>query len=618
MWSRAKLIGSIYVFWLAFFLVARIEFLGYHWTEASALALGSLGRVFAAGLRLDLSAAAYLTLVPVLLIGLTGFRAALEPAKAGVWLWLVLATVAVALLGTADLELTSRWGRRIDAGVLPYLRTPREAWASTGASPRFLLIAILVGTVALGLWAGRRIVLRPLASLGAGRWWMLPATLAFLAPLVVAIRGGVQQWPLTVSSAYHSPVPFANLAAQNAPWGFFDSIYRRVYDRSNPFREVADSVARAILSEARRPVGERRAAPLGVPRPNVLIIVWESASGRAFGSLGGVPGVTPRVDSLARQGILFRRFYSAADRTDKGIAAILSGSPAVPRGSVVMVASKAASLPFLSRDLGGAGYATSFYYGGELEFASLRAYLTNAKFDRVLGKADFPRSSQRSKWGVQDGPVAERWLADLDREEEPFFSVWLTLSSHEPFETPDPVAIPGTDWQSRYFNSLRYTDRVIGDWIAAASARPWWGRTLVMIVADHGRRVLPLDVAAHPRSADANYRLPMLWLGGALTARDSVVDNILSQVDIASTLLSALGIDGASHYRFGRSLLQPTALDFAYYGFDEGFGVVTAGGSLVYDHRGRQVTDSTGRVGERERRLGAALLQLTYQDYLDR
>lgn len=616
--SRAKLILAIYLFWVAFFLVARSEFLGYHWAETSRLGIGALANVFVAGARLDLSGAAYLSVLPVGLVALTGIRATLGPARVVLWLWLVLAIVAVSFLAAADLELTSQWGRRIDASFLPYLRTPREAWASTGGTPRALLITIAVANVVGCLVVAGRLVLRPLNQLGPTRWWAGLPCLGFLAPLAVALRGGLQHWPLTVSSAYHSTEPFANLAAQNAAWGFFDSWYRGVSDRSNPFRTVADSAANALVSQARAARGPRHPPPLAASRPNVLVVIWESGTARAFGSLGGVPGVTPRFDSLTKSGILFRRFYSAADRTDKGIAAVLSGSPAIPRSSVLKIPSKAASLPRLSIDLGRAGYSTSFYYGGELEFASLQAYLVNAGFGRIVGKQDFPRSSWNSKWGAHDGVVAQRLLSDLDAAPEPFFSVWLTLSSHEPFETPDPPAIPGTDWQSLFFNSIRYTDRVLGDLIADASKRPWWERTLVVIVADHGRRVLPLDASAEPRGADANYRLPMLWLGGALTVRDSVVDEIASQVDLPPTLLDALGLEGGERYRFGRSLLQPTVLDFAYYGYDDGFGMVTAQGSLVYDHRAGRVTSTVGRIGDSERAIGAALLQLTYQDYLDR
>jgi hypothetical protein len=55
-----------------------------------------------------------------------------------------------------------------------------------------------------------------------------------------------------------------------------------------------------------------------------------------------------------------------------------------------------------------------------------------------------------------------------------------------------------------------------------------------------------------------------------------------------------------------------------YYGFDDGFGMVTAGGSLVWEHIPDRVTSQTGETGATELRIGRAMLQVTYQDYLDR
>jgi arylsulfatase A-like enzyme len=624
MTSRLKLALSIYGFWLAVFLIARVGFLAHHHAAAGQLSLGAIAEVFLAGARLDLSAAAYLTLVPVVLLGLSVFEPLLVPARALLWLWMVAAIVVVVLLATIDAELARHWHRRVDASILPYLGTPREALASAGGSPRLLLLGTMILTIAAAVLVARRFVLVPLNRLGSQSWGVAVGCWALIVPLFVAGRGGVQTWPLTISSAYHSTEPFANLAAQNAVWGFFDSIYRRLYDRSNPFVEMPDPEARATIAAAKQPSGPRQPAPLSVSNPNIILVIWESASARAFESLGGSPAITPRFDGLVKDGILFRSFYSAADRTDKAVAAVLSGSPAIPRGSIVTVPSKAASLPSLSRDLKEFGYRTAFYYGGELEFASLQAYLTSAGFDRVMGKNDFSTRESRSKWGAHDGPVAARLLDDLDRMPEPFFVVWLTLSSHEPFDVPDGRAQRG-DWQTRYFQSMSYTDSVIGQLVTTASAKPWWSRALFVITADHGRRFpddygrrFPTDTDRPPRLAETEYRVPMLWLGGALAVRDSVVTGVGSQLDLAPTLLDLVGVRSEGQFGFGRSLLVPVLRPAAYYGFDTGYGVVTDHGALLYDHDAKRVISTVGRVGDWEKRLGAAMLQLSYQDYLDR
>jgi hypothetical protein len=109
----------------------------------------------------------------------------------------------------------------------------------------------------------------------------------------------------------------------------------------------------------------------------------------------------------------------------------------------------------------------------------------------------------------------------------------------------------------------------------------------------------------------------MLWLGGALARRDTVVTRFGAQTDVAPTLLAQLGLDH-SRYRFGQDLFAPNGTSFAYYSFLDGFGFVDAHGSLVYDALARRVTQRYGDAGEPEQRAGLALLRLSFQTYLDK
>ena len=113
---------------------------------------------------------------------------------------------------------------------------------------------LIVGAVA----AFRRFVGRDLARLEPINPLFAGPLVLLVGILVVPSRGGIQNWPLTGSSAYRSAEPFVNQAAQNAAWGFFDSAYRRLYDRTNPF--VTLPPAEAPTCKA------RRGAPLDRPR----------------------------------------------------------------------------------------------------------------------------------------------------------------------------------------------------------------------------------------------------------------------------------------------------------------------------------------------------------------
>ena len=288
------------------------------------------------------------------------------------------------------------------------------------------------------------------------------------ALLFVPARGGIQKIPINQSSAYFTAEPFANQAAINVGWNFFDSWIRGLNRRDNPYVVMPADSARALV-EAREAAGTQPRRVLSVERPNVLLIVWESFTGRSVERLGGVKGATPEFDALASSGLLFTHLYAAGDRTEKGLAALLAGAPTVPNASILTVPSKARTLPMLSRDLRDAGYATAFYYGGELGFANLKGFVLEGRFDRIVGKDDFPDSSLTSKWGAHDAAAAARVESDLGQMKQPFFATWLTLSSHEPFDVPGAERLAGADGETRFINSLRYTDRVLGDFLRRAA-----------------------------------------------------------------------------------------------------------------------------------------------------
>lgn len=598
------------------FLVARGVFLIYEHRAAAQLGIDTLARVFVHGVRMDLSAAAYATIVPVLLVAL---GRVIRPSVVGAALttYTSALVIIIALLTAGDLGIYDAWGVRLDATPLLYLRTPVEAFASAESGPVLLCAMVALVFGAAGIVAYRRLVAPRLD--GARRTTTAAAGLALVcgALLVVPIRGGVQWTPLNQSSVYFSSHEFANQAALDVPWNVVHSLTtENALGRANPYTEIDPVTARRVVDSLLADPRATSDGLLRIPRPNVILIIWESLTAKVVAPLGGVPGVTPNLDSLVHDGVFFDHFYASGDRSAKGLVAILSGFPTLPHVQVMNTPDRAVRLPMLSRDLGAAGYATSFYYGGELAFANIKSYLLDGGFDHLVGESEFPRDERGSKWGAHDQYVLGRLLHDVPSMRRPFFSALFTLSSHEPFEVPMAPVFPGRDQSAMFLNSQAYADRSVGAFIRAARSQPWWDSTLVVIVADHGH---PLPHLSLPNgtAADARQRIPMLWLGGALARRDTVISRFGAQTDVAPTLLAQLGI-GHAQYRFGRDVLAPDGASFAYYSFLDGFGFVDARGSLVYDALANRVTQRYGDAGEPEQRAGLSLLRLSFQAYLDK
>jgi phosphoglycerol transferase MdoB-like AlkP superfamily enzyme len=281
----------------------------------------------------------------------------------------------------------------------------------------------------------------------------------------------------------------------------------------------------------------------------------------------------------------------------------------MPNTTIIHSPSKSAKLKVLSQVFKERGYATPFFYGGEPEFANIKSYLFHGGFDPIISKNDFASKDMNSKWGAHDGVVMNRVVDELNKLKKPFFATWLTLSSHEPFEVPVPDVFNGADIKTKFLNSLHYTDQVISDFIDKCSHQSWWNNTLVIITGDHGHRLPETG-----KQAD-DFRIPMLWLGGALLQKGINIDKVISQVDIATTLTKQAGID-KELFPFSKNALDSSTHQWAFFCFNNGFGFVDTSGRLVFDNVGKQIIQQEGHTGPAEIEAGKVMQQVTYEDFL--
>ncbi|MFZ6012730.1 MAG: LTA synthase family protein, partial [Bacteroidota bacterium] len=221
---------------------------------------------------------------------------------------------------------------------------------------------------------------------------------------------------------------------------------------------------------------------------------------------------------------------------------------------------------------------------------------------------DFPGEWNESKWGVHDHLVFDRALTELDTTTGPFFKVILSLSSHEPFDVPMKPKVPGQSEESMFLNSVYYTDQCLAAFIDRARQKPWWNNTLMIFVADHGHR--------HPRNKELKdkerFRIPFLMIGNVVK-KDTVIHTYASQTDIANTLLSQLA-NPSSDFKFSNNALSPEAKSFAYYFFNDGYGMVAPDKYIIYDNTGRQFLRREG-VTEEELEESKGYQQILFSDY---
>ncbi len=608
--DRLKIFILGFVAWVVYFLLARAFFMVYHFNATAQLDFIDVLLAFAHGVRMDMAMAGYFSLIPGFLLSLLYFI----PGKTFWKIWFPYQVILIALTSfivVLDAELYVHWGFRLDATPILYFGKEAASSGDLGKSIALLLFWLLC-TVGLSILV-KRYFKPKMDKVSISTWYAFPALLAATVFLILPIRGSLGVAPMNTGFVYFHPTNlYANHAAVNVAWNFGYAVQKmnKLRYSDNFFDKNKTEEYYSVMF----PSFDSTQYVLNTKRPNVILIALESYTFRFIEPLGGLPGITPRINELVNEGILFDNFYASGDRTDKGIISILNGYPSQPLTSIIKNPKKTKSLPFLNSNFKQVGYRTEFSYGYNIDYANFRSYLINAGFDHLTHSDDFPQELNTSKWGVHDHYVFDKVFEEAQEVEKPFFKVVMTQSSHEPFDVPMKTVIEGDDEISRFLNSAYYTDNSLGDFIDKAKATDWWANTLVVITADHGHPYPDNQGLQNPR----RFKIPMLWLGGALAVRDTVVHTLGCHADIANTILGQVNLRDRSfsfsHDLFDRSYTNP----FAVFVYNNGYGFKTDSTLSVFDTVGETYILEEGNPSIYEKELGKAYIQKLYWDFNSR
>lgn len=596
---------AVYFVFMVVFIVEKPLFMAVYNGLYRGIGFADVLSVVWHGLPVDAAMAAYLTVVPGFLI-MAMLITRSHVIEVIEHIYFIFISILLAAIAVVDLGLYGYWGFRLDATPVFYLFTsPAAAFASVTAAE---LIGGLLAWLALAAAfygflrvVAMRINVVPLS----GRKKTLGALAMFLltALLFIPIRGGFTVSTMNPSRAYFSTNARLNHAAMNPAFSFLYSVsHQNNFAAQFRFMEPAkaEQLFRALRAE---PEPSDSAQLINCPEPDIWLIIAESFSAHLMPSLGG-ENIAVCLDSIARDGLLFTQFYASSFRTDRALPAILSGFPGQPNTSVMKFVNKAEKLPSLSKVLKSSGYDTKYYYGGDINFTNMLAFLKNAGFEHIVRDKDFSIAQRTSKWGAHDSDLFRRVIADLktDTVSSPRLRVIQTSSSHEPFEVPYK-----SRFDNKKLNAFAFADSCIGDFVDSLRLSPCWDRSLVVIVPDH-YGVYPENLSCEQQ----RHHIPLVMTGGALNLKGTV-DTPASQTDIAATVLEACGL-GHSEFTYSNNILNPRSPHFAFYTSPSAMGFVTATDTVEYNLDSNRAVELRGEAAKHSLESAKAYLQTIYDN----
>lgn len=596
---------SLYFFTvLLIFILQKPLFMLYNGSIEKGFGFADYMQVMVHGASLDAATAGYLTAFPFLLVLISiWFRK--FPLKKILYGYYILAAALISIIFVVDMALYTFWGFKLDASVFLYIDSPKEALASVSVGFILLRVLAILLLIALNSW----VLLKITPSVLTATRKRIAGTAGMLllgGVLFIIIRGGVTESTSNIGQVYFSNEPFLNHSAVNPDFSLLSSMGKS-QDFASEFN-FFDEEKRAALFDGLYPTtdGDSIIQVLNTKRPNILIILMEGFGGAFVEPLGGLPDVTPHFNRLSKEGVFFTNCYANSFRTDRGTVCTFSGYLGLPTASVMKIPAKSRTLPAIAEGLSKAGYKTDFLYGGDINFTNMKSYLLSTGYQRLTANTDFSLAEQTSNaWGVNDDITFEYLYNQLRnrKEEGPWHTAFLTLSSHEPFE------VPYHRLEDKIPNAFAYTDECLGKFVDRLKQTPAWKDLLVICLPDHGFYYPREGSNAMPRF----YHIPLLWLGGAVK-QPMQVDKIMNQTDLAATLLGQLGLEHTA-FTFSRNVLgSDYKYPFAFYSFNNGFSFRDSTGVTVFDNNSGSILFDEPEADKSRLDKGKAILQTVYDD----
>ena len=365
--------------------------------------------------------------------------------------------------------------------------------------------------------------------------------------LFIGIRSSFGHRPANISDAMYSSNRMVNEITKNSIYSVAYAIYINKKHGSKKLMkqygkmDTKEALARVLKRLNLDTLSRIEKTHFQTKKPKNLVIFLQESMGYQFvEAVGGEKGITPNMNRLSKEGILFKDLYSNGTRSIRGIAGTVAGNFSIP-GKGVLKRNKSQSDFFtIASLLKPQGYYTSFIYGGESRFDNMRGWFLGNGFDEIIDQPKFKDPSFVGTWGVCDGDVVDRANEEYKKlyaQNKKFASVIFSTSNHNPFDFPkDKITLVDGVERKSVKNTIKYADFAIGEFIKKARQESYYKDTIFVIIADHNIRVygddlVPVDM----------FHIPAIILGQDV--KSYVYEKIATQPDVLATVLDLIGLD---------------------------------------------------------------------------
>ncbi len=551
-----QLAVALVLLWLS-----RLVFVIYNPETMAGGGAGEYLRLAAHGLRFDLSALAYFNslfiLMRILPWGIVYDR---RYMRATAWVYGVCNSLLLAI-NLSDTVYYRFTGARLRWSNIANVTADGGAADALSLVGRYALqywwVALAAAAaIALMMWLyGRARVSKPRRL---PRVWIRLAIFAAAGlATFLCMRGRAGSGvPLAIPDAATcvSRAPQVNVVL-NSPFTILRSLNRSKANTEPELTFFSDAELATLRNSLHTPAAD------SLQRRNVMVIIIES------GGAEWIEPLMPFLDSLRRESLSIDNTLACSRSSCGGATAVLAGFPAFDPFYYMLSPYNKDVLDSPASLLARRGWTGAFFYGCNHGSFNIEQTAYAAGHRRTYSREDYPDGADYDgTWGIFDRPMAAYVVRELSQLPEPFAAAWFTISAHGPWTLPEGYDTSGFIHPERGpERGLEYTDRALRDFFTLASSRPWYRSTTFVITADHGNRDF------RGTRYDTPYlrsRIPFIvYTPDGSVAPRQVSDRVVSQHDIAPTLLGLLGWD-EPYVAVGTDALDDSAAHFGIHRHD--------------------------------------------------
>lgn len=383
---------------------------------------------------------------------------------------------------------------------------------------------------------------------------------------IIGIRGGfgVTVRPISIGNATeYCKKPSQAVLVLNTPFTLIHSVTKQPYPVVKYYAEeevkeifspihLTPNCLTATSGCARHSSNKFNSALTCTEVPNynnVCVIILESFASEYTGG----QGYTPFLDSLMAEGLSFKYSFANGKQSIDAMPSVLSSIP--------MMIEPFTTTAYASNDINSFatylkphGYRSAFFHGAPNGSIGIQAFINNAGFDEYYGLDEYPNKADfDGTWAIWDEEYLQYMTTCLDTIPQPFVSAVFTSTSHHPFLYPERYKGKFKTGPHPMYECIGYTDYALKRFFETAKTKDWYKNTLFVITADH------TTIITNPEYLNARgiYEIPIMFYHPSDSTITGESNVMMQQIDILPSVLSYLGFK-SDYFAFGKDIFNTT------------------------------------------------------------